>query len=100
MKKLCKKHKKIVVPLKYLRNFWRSLEIPLINCKVRLGSEWIEECILSSTGYSAKFKITDAKLHVPMVYLSTKDNVNLAKHLSDGFKRLFIGIIIKLFLQK
>ena len=86
-KSFVKKHKKIVVPLKYLSNFWRSLEIPLINCKVCLGSEWIEECILSSTWDSAKFKITDAKLHVPIVYLSTKDNVNLTKHLSDGFKR-------------
>ena len=36
---------------------------------------------------SAKFKITDPKLHVPIVTLSTKDNVNLTKQLSDGFKR-------------
>ena len=47
----------------------------------------IEDCILSSDGESAKFRITDPKLHVPIVTLSTKDNVNLTKQLSDGFKR-------------
>ena len=78
---------KIIVPLKYLSNFWRSLEMPLINSKIHLELNWIEDCILSSAGNSAKFKITDAKLHVPIVTLSTKDNVNLTKQLSDGFKR-------------
>ena len=67
------KNTKIVVPLKYLSNFWRSLEMPLINCKIYLELNWIEDCILSSAGSSAKFKITDAKLHVPIVTLSTKD---------------------------
>ena len=73
------KDAKTVVPLKYLNNFWRSLEMPLINCKVHLELNWIEDCILSSAGDSAKFKIIDPKLHVPMVTLSTKDNVNLTK---------------------
>ena len=41
---------KIVVPLKYLSNFWRSLEMPLINCKIYLELNWIEDCILSSDG--------------------------------------------------
>ena len=67
------KNTKIVVPLKYLSNFWRSLEMPLINCKIYLELNWIEDCILSSAGSSEKFKITDAKLHVPIVTLSTKD---------------------------
>ena len=66
------KDTKIVVPLKYLSNFWRSLEMPLINCKVHLELNWIDKCILSNLGDSAKFKITDAKLHVPIVTLSTK----------------------------
>ena len=78
---------KIVVPLKYLSNFWRSLEIPLINCKIHLELNWIEDYILSRAGDSAKFKITDSKLHVPIVTLSTKDNVKLTKQLSNGFKR-------------
>ena len=81
------KDAEIVVPLKYLSNFWRSLEMPLINCKVYLELNWIEDCILSSAGDSAKFAITDAKLHVPIVTLSTKDSVNLTKQLSEGFKR-------------
>ena len=80
------KNTKIVVPLKYLSNFWRSLEMPLINCKIYLELNWIEDCILSSAGDSAKFKIIDAKLHVPIVTLFTKDNVNLTKQLSYGFK--------------
>ena len=61
--------------------------MPLINCKVHLELNWIEDCILSSAGDSAKFEITDAKLHVPIVTLSTKDSVNLTKQLSEGFKR-------------
>ena len=77
------KNTKIVLPLKYLSNFWRSLEMLLINCKIHLGLNWIEDCTLSSAGHYAKFKITDAKLHVPIVTLSTKDNVNLTKQLSD-----------------
>ena len=81
------KEAKIVVPLKYLSNFWRSLEMPLINCKVHLELNWIEDCILSSAGDSAKFEITDAKLHVPIVTLSTKDSANLTKQLNEGFKR-------------
>ena len=81
------KDAKIVVPLKYLSNFWRSLEMPLINCKAYLELNWIEDCILSSAGDSAKFAITDAKLHVPIVTLSTKDSANLAKQLNEGFKR-------------
>ena len=81
------KDTKIVVPLKYLSNFWRSLEMPLINCKVYLELNWIEDCIFSSAGNTAKFVITDAKLHVPIVTLSTKDSANLAKQLNERFKR-------------
>ena len=52
------KNTKIVVPLKYLSNLWKSLEMPLINCKIHLELNWIEDCILSSAGDSVKFKIT------------------------------------------
>ena len=81
------KDAKIVVPLKYLSNFWRSLEMPLINCKVYLELNWIEYCVLSSAGNTVKFEIIDTKLHVSVVTLSTKDSANLAKQLSEGFKR-------------
>ena len=52
----------IVVPLKYLSNFWRLLEIPLINCKVELSLKWYANCILSGAGTAATFTITDPKL--------------------------------------
>ena len=61
------KNTKIAVPLKYLSNFWRSLEISLIICKVHLELNWIEGCILSSGGDFSKFKIMDAKLQIPIV---------------------------------
>ena len=61
--------------------------MPLINCKIHLELNWIEDCILSSAENSAKLKMTDAKLHVPIVTLSTENNVNLTKQLSNGFKR-------------
>ena len=61
--------------------------MPLINCKVLLKLSWIEDCILSSAGNSAKCAITDTNLHVPIVTLCTKDSANLAKQLNEGFKR-------------
>ena len=78
---------KIAVPLKYLSNFWRSLEMPLINCKVELSLKWYEKCILSNSGNAATFTITDAKLYIPIVNLKTEDNTKLSKLLSKGFKR-------------
>ena len=78
---------KLAVPLKYLSNFWRSLEMPLINCKVELSLKWYENCILSSAGTAATFTITDTKLYVPVVTLKTEDNAKLSKLLSEGFKR-------------
>ena len=79
---------KTAVPLKYLSNFWRSLETPLINWKVELSLTWYENCILSRAGTAATFAITDAKLYVPVVTLKTEDNVKLSKLLNEGFKRL------------
>ena len=76
----------IIVPLKYLSNFWRSLEIPLINCKVNLTLTWSKDCVISSAAGETKFKITDAKLYVPVVTLSTQDNAKLLQQLKSGFK--------------
>ena len=61
----------------------------LINCKVYLKLNLIEDCILSSAGNSATCVVTVAKLHVPIVTLSTKDSANLTKQLSEWFKRSF-----------
>ena len=77
---------KIALPLKYLSNFWRFLEMPLINCKIELSLKWIENCVLTAAT-TATFKITDAKLYIPIVTLKTEDNTKLSKLLSEGFKR-------------
>ena len=88
---------KKVVTLKYLSDFFRSLEMPLINCKIHLELYWNNNCVMYGAdtyagGHHANnretiFKITSTKLYVPIVTLSTKDNVNLAKQLNKGFKR-------------
>ena len=78
---------KIAVPLKYLSNFWRSLEMPLINCKVELSLRWSENCVFSNVPGNSTFKITDAKFYVCVVTLSTEDNAKLSKLLTEGFKR-------------
>ena len=82
-----KNNLKIVVPLKYLSNLCRSLEIPLINCKVELSLSWYENFILSSAGTAATFALNDAKLYVSIVTLSAENNAKLSKLLSKGFKR-------------
>ena len=69
--------------------------MPLINCKTDLSLKWIENCILSSSGTAATFKITDTKLYVPIVTLKTEDNTISSKLLSDGLKDLFIGTNIR-----
>ena len=91
------KNTKIVVPLKYLSNFFRLLEIPLINCKIHLELNWNNNCVMygadtyagddNANNRETTFKITSTKLYVPIVTLSTKDNVNLTKQLNEGFKR-------------
>ena len=60
--------------------------MPLINCKVELSLKWIENCVLTVAN-TATFKITDAKLYVPIVTLKTEDNKKLSKLLNEGFKR-------------
>ena len=63
--------------------------MPLIHWKIHLELNSIEDCIWSNAGNCAKFEITNAKLHVPIVTLSATDNPNLKKQLSNGFKRSF-----------
>ena len=77
----------MAVPLKYLSNFWRSLEMPLINCKIELSLTWNQNCILSTVADNSIFVITDTKLYVPIVTLKTEGNARLSKLLSEGFKR-------------
>ena len=85
------KNVEIMVPLKYLSNFWGTLEMSLINCEVSLILTWFERCIIVSTdvaGQNVRFVITDTKLYVPVITLSQKDNVKLLEQLKSGLKRV------------
>ena len=61
--------------------------MPLINCKVHLELNWTKNCVISSIKGATTFKITNTKLYVQIVTLSTKDSVHLTKQLNEGFKR-------------
>ena len=86
---------KVVVPLKYLSNFFRSLEMPLINCKIKLNLTWKKECALSTDAGDAVCIINDTKMYVPIVTLSKEDNKDLLNNKIKDFKDLFIGTNIK-----
>ena len=87
------KNAKIVVPLKYLSKFFRSLKMPLINCKIQLELNWGNNCVMygadtyaggdNANDREATFQITSTNLYVPVATLSTKDNVNLTKQLDE-----------------
>ena len=90
---------KVVVPLKHLSNFWRHLDIPLINCEIELILTWFKNCVLIDKSTreadyganpvvykidnpeNATFKITDVKLFVPVVTLSKEDDIKLLEQL-------------------
>ena len=99
-----------VVLLRYLSNFWRSLDLPLINCKMELDLPWSKNCIISEISIiprispnpnanphvqkiaaiqttSATFQINNAKLYVPVVTLSIKDNINFLESKKQEFKK-------------
>ena len=93
----------LAIPLKYLGNFWRALNIPLISCEVSLELKWDKNCVITSleqrdigggnrdnapTG--ATLSITDCKLYVPAVTLSKDDEIKLLTNLKSGFKREII----------
>ena len=93
----------LAIPLKYLGNFWRALNIPLISCEVSLELKWDKNCITTSleqrdigggnrdnapTG--ATLAINDCKLYVPAVTLSKDDEIKLLTNLKSGFKKEII----------
>ena len=102
---LTKNDVKIVVPLKHLSNFWRSLNIPLITCEVELVLSWFKNCVLIDkltreancnvdpdvyeidNPENAIFQITDTKLFVPVVTLSKENDIKLLEKLKSEFKR-------------
>ena len=93
----------MAIPLKYLGNFWRALNIPLISSEVSLELKWNKNCVITSleqrqagarprdndpTG--ATLDITDCKLYIPVVTLSKDDEIKLLTNLQSGFKRKII----------
>ena len=61
--------------------------MPSINCEVELMLTWSPTCVISSANGQTKFKITETKLYVPVVTLSSQDNAKLLQQLKSGFKR-------------
>ena len=93
----------LAIPLKYLGNFWRALNIPLLSCEVSLELKWDKNCIITSleqkdigggnrdnapTG--AMLAINDCKLYVPAVTVFKDDKIKLLTNLKSGFKREII----------
>ena len=85
----------IIIPLKYFSKFWqcssKTLTMPLTNCEINLILTWSANCVIVSTNVAnqnATFAITDTKLCVPVVTLSTQENAKLLQQLKSGFKRL------------
>ena len=79
---------KISIPLKYLSTFWRTFEIPLINCKINLILTYSENfAAFSATGVT-KFAITDTTLYAHVIKSSPQDNIKLSKQLESGFKTI------------
>ena len=74
----------------FLCNFWRTLEMPLINCEISLQLLWSKICIIVAgtlNNQNPSFQIIDTKLYVIVVTLSTQENMKLLKQLESGFKR-------------
>ena len=92
---------KVVIPLKHLSNFWRALNVPLINCEVELVLSWSKNCVLTDIATrdaegdnpaivvpsGATFKIKETKFYVPVVTLSKENYIKLLEQLKTGFKR-------------
>ena len=79
-----------MVPLKSLSNFWRALEMRLINCEVNLILIWSTNCVIVYTNVANQvptFEKTETNLYVSLVTLSTHDNAKLLPQLKSSFKR-------------
>ena len=82
------KNVEIMVPLKYLSNFWRTLEMPLINSEINLILTWSSTCVITNSNGAGTFEITDTKLYAPVLTLSTQENTKFLQQLKSGFKRV------------
>ena len=95
------KEVELSVPLNYFSNFWRTLDMSLINCEISLSLSWAKKFVLTdiktrdaegnnqtiNAPTGATFTITAAKLYVSVVTLSTEDDNKLLEQLKTGFKR-------------
>ena len=77
----------IAVPLKSLSNFWRTLEMLLINWKINLILTWSADCVIFSAAGETKFEISDTKCYVPTITLWNQHNSKLLQQLKSGFQR-------------
>ena len=77
----------IAVPLKYLSNFWRTLEMPLIICEINLMLSWLVNCVIFEVDRATTFAIAGTKHYVPLVALSIQDNTKLLEQLKSEFRR-------------
>ena len=78
----------IMAALKYLINFWRTLEMPLINCEISLILTWSSTCVITNSTGAGRYAITYTKLYVPVITLPTKDTSKLLQRLKVSFKRV------------
>ena len=77
-------------PLKHLSNFWRTLEMSLIDREISVHFKWSKNCILVAdivANQNPRFPINDTKLHGIVLTLSTEENIKLLKQLESVFKR-------------
>ena len=95
-----KKNVELAIPLKYLGNFWRALNMPLISCEVSLELKWNKNCVITSQRIGvnlvggntaaptdATLAINDCKLYIPVVTFSKDDEIKLLTNLKSGFTR-------------
>ena len=61
--------------------------MPLINCEINLILTWSSTCVITNSTGAGRFTITDTKLYVPVITLSTQDNAKLLQQFKSGFKR-------------
>ena len=84
------KYFEIMVSLKSQTNFWRTLEMSLINCEISFQSKWSKDCYQvagTAANQAPEIKTTDTMLYVPVVTISIQDNIKLLKQLESDFKR-------------
>ena len=95
-----KKNVELAIPLKYLGNIWRALNMPLISCQVSLELKWDKNCVITrqqiginldggntAAPTGATLAINDCKLYIPVVTLSKDDEIKLLTNLKSGFRR-------------